>query len=48
MIVANELHAEDAEAQANLHRDRRVRVLALDGWITLKSLLPRKSGAASC
>ena len=43
VLVANELHAEDAEAlKANLHRDRRVRVLALDGWITLKSLLPPK------
>jgi 23S rRNA (adenine2030-N6)-methyltransferase len=41
VLVANELQAEDAEAlKANLHRDRRVRVLALDGWIALKALLP--------
>ena len=40
-LVANELHRDDAKAlEAALGRDRRVKVLNLDGWIALKSLLP--------
>ena len=41
VLVANELHPEDALAlKAAIGRDRRVKLLALDGWMTLKSLLP--------
>lgn len=43
VLVANELHPEDGEhLKAALARDRRVKLLALDGWIALKSLLPPK------
>jgi 23S rRNA (adenine2030-N6)-methyltransferase len=43
MLVVNELHPEDAEhLKAALGRDRRVRLLQLDGWVALKSLLPPK------
>ena len=42
-LVVNELHPEErAHLQAALGRDRRVRTMALDGWIALKSLLPPK------
>lgn len=42
-LVANELHPEErAELERALARDRRVKVLGLDGWIALKSLLPPK------
>ena len=42
-LLANELHPEErAHLQAALGRDRRVKVMALDGWIALKSLLPPK------
>ncbi|MGH1418479.1 MAG: 23S rRNA (adenine(2030)-N(6))-methyltransferase RlmJ [Hyphomicrobiaceae bacterium] len=42
-LVANEFHAEDSRELARLFaRDRAVKVLALDGWIALKSLLPLK------
>jgi 23S rRNA (adenine2030-N6)-methyltransferase len=42
-LVANELHPEErAELEAALGRDRRVKVMGLDGWIALKSLLPPK------
>lgn len=40
-LVVNELHPEDAaELKAHFARDRQTKVLALDGWIALKSLLP--------
>ena len=43
MLVANELHPEErSELEAALGRDRRVKVMGLDGWIALKSLLPPK------
>ncbi len=42
-LVANELHPEDAAALAALFaRDRQTKVLALDGWTAVKSLLPPK------
>jgi len=40
-LVLNELHPEDcAELRELFARDRRVKVLELDAWIALKSLLP--------
>jgi 23S rRNA (adenine2030-N6)-methyltransferase len=46
-LVANELHPEDlASLKATLGRDRRVKLLALDGWLALKSLLPPKERRA--
>lgn len=43
MLVANELHPEErGELERALGRDRRVKVMALDGWVALKSLLPPK------
>ncbi|NJO32430.1 MAG: 23S rRNA (adenine(2030)-N(6))-methyltransferase RlmJ [Rhodospirillales bacterium] len=43
VLVANELHPEDWTAlKAALGCDRRVKLLALDGWMALKSLLPPK------
>jgi 23S rRNA (adenine2030-N6)-methyltransferase len=40
-LVVNELHPEDGLELRNLSaRDRHTTVLALDGWIALKSLLP--------
>ncbi len=42
-LVVNELQPEErAHLQVQLGRDRRVKVMALDGWIALKSLLPPK------
>jgi 23S rRNA (adenine2030-N6)-methyltransferase len=42
-LVANELHPEDVERlKGALRRDRRAKVLCLDAWIALKSLLPPK------
>jgi len=42
-LVANELHPEDALRLKELFaRDRQTKVLQLDGWIALKSLLPPK------
>jgi 23S rRNA (adenine2030-N6)-methyltransferase len=42
-LVANELHPEEyARLKAVVGRDRRVKVLALDGWLALKSQLPPK------
>ena len=42
-LVANELHPEDHAELAKLFvRDRETKVLALDGWVALKSLLPPK------
>jgi 23S rRNA (adenine2030-N6)-methyltransferase len=40
-LVANELHPEDRQVlEAELGRDRAVRVMGLDAWVALKSLLP--------
>jgi 23S rRNA (adenine2030-N6)-methyltransferase len=42
-LVANELHPEEhARLKAAVGRDRRVKVLALDGWLALKAQLPPK------
>lgn len=42
-IVLNELHPVDAaELAARYAGDKRVKVLSLDGWMALKSLLPPK------
>jgi 23S rRNA (adenine2030-N6)-methyltransferase len=42
-LVANELHPEDAAAlRRTLARDRRAKVLGLDGWLALKAQLPPK------
>ncbi len=42
-LVANELHPDDGAALAALFaRDRQTKVLALDGWTAVKSLLPPK------
>ena len=42
-LVVNELHADDRVRLAELFaRDGQVKVLGLDGWIALKSLLPPK------
>jgi 23S rRNA (adenine2030-N6)-methyltransferase len=43
VLIGNELHPEDAAAlRAAVGRDPRVKVLALDGWTALRSLLPPK------
>lgn len=43
MLAANELHPEDgAKLKSVLGRDRRVKLLAIDGWFALRSLLPPK------
>jgi 23S rRNA (adenine2030-N6)-methyltransferase len=40
-LIGNELHSEErAHLQAALGKDRRIKVMGLDGWIALKSLLP--------
>ena len=42
-LVANELHPEDAATlRRALARDRRAKVLGLDGWLALKAQLPPK------
>ncbi len=42
-LVVNELHPEDHLAlKEQFARDRQTKVLQLDGWITLKSLMPPK------
>lgn len=42
-LVANELHPEDAATLGRvLARDRRAKVLGLDGWLALKAQLPPK------
>jgi 23S rRNA (adenine2030-N6)-methyltransferase len=42
-MIANELHPEDGKAlRAALGRDRRIKVMALDGWVAVRSLLPPK------
>ncbi|HEY1243580.1 MAG TPA: 23S rRNA (adenine(2030)-N(6))-methyltransferase RlmJ [Hyphomicrobiaceae bacterium] len=43
VLVANELHPDEyARLKTAAGRDRRVRVLALDGWLALRSQLPPK------
>lgn len=42
-LVANELHPDDAAAlRRTLARDKRAKVLELDGWLALKAQLPPK------
>jgi 23S rRNA (adenine2030-N6)-methyltransferase len=42
-LVLNELHPEEhARLKAEVGRDRRAKVLALDGWLALKAQLPPK------
>ena len=42
-LIANELHPEErASLEQALGADRRVKVMALDAWVALKSLLPPK------
>ena len=42
-LIANELHPEErARLKAAIGSDRRVKVMALDAWVALKSLLPPK------
>jgi 23S rRNA (adenine2030-N6)-methyltransferase len=46
-LVANELHPEDhAELTRIFARDRQTKILRLDGWMALKSLLPPKERRA--
>jgi 23S rRNA (adenine2030-N6)-methyltransferase len=48
-LVANELHAEDVETlQRQLRKVPDTKVLNLDAWQAVKSLLPLRSGAARC
>jgi 23S rRNA (adenine2030-N6)-methyltransferase len=43
VLIANELHPEDREhLKAAIGSDRRAKVMALDGWVALRSLLPPK------
>src|SRR5690606_21420563 len=42
-LIVNEAHPEDAARLAALFaKDRQTKVLALDGWMALKALLPPK------
>jgi 23S rRNA (adenine2030-N6)-methyltransferase len=42
-LIANERHPEEwASLKAAIGADRRVKLMALDGWVALKSLLPPK------
>ena len=42
-LIANELHPEErARLKAAIGGDRRAKVMALDAWVALKSLLPPK------
>ena len=42
-LIANELHPEElAHLKAAVGADRRAKVMALDAWVALKSLLPPK------
>lgn len=46
-LVFNELHPEDRERlRRGFARDRRVKILGLDAWIALKSLLPPRERRA--
>jgi 23S rRNA (adenine2030-N6)-methyltransferase len=41
VLIANELHPEDASVLKSVFaKDRRVKVMTLDGWTALKALLP--------
>ena len=43
ILIANELHPEElAHLKATVGADRRAKVMALDAWVALKSLLPPK------
>jgi 23S rRNA (adenine2030-N6)-methyltransferase len=43
ILAVNELHLQDfEELKALFSRDRQTRVLGLDGWVAIKSLLPPK------
>jgi 23S rRNA (adenine2030-N6)-methyltransferase len=43
VLIANELHPEDRAAlKAAIGSDRRVKVMGLDAWVAIKSLLPPK------
>jgi 23S rRNA (adenine2030-N6)-methyltransferase len=43
MLVANELHPDDhRQLEAHFDKDRQAKVLGVDGWHALKSLLPPK------
>jgi 23S rRNA (adenine2030-N6)-methyltransferase len=43
VLIANELHPEDrAQLKTALGRDRRAKVMELDGWVALRALLPPK------
>ena len=43
VLVANELHPDDgATLEAAIGGDRRARLMAIDGWTALRSLLPPK------
>jgi 23S rRNA (adenine2030-N6)-methyltransferase len=42
-LIANELHPEDARRlAATFRRDRQTKVMAIDGWLAVRSLLPPK------
>ena len=42
-LIANELHEDDRKhLEAAIGRDARAKVMGLDGWVALKSLLPPK------
>jgi 23S rRNA (adenine2030-N6)-methyltransferase len=42
-LIANELHPEDVRhLAATFSRDRQTKVMAIDGWLAVKSLLPPK------
>jgi 23S rRNA (adenine2030-N6)-methyltransferase len=46
-LVANELHPQDfLELKAAIGTDRRAKIMALDAWVALKSLLPPKERRA--
>ncbi len=43
VLVINEIHPDEREQlRAVIGRDRRVKVMELDGWVALRSLLPPK------
>ncbi|KAB2920818.1 MAG: 23S rRNA (adenine(2030)-N(6))-methyltransferase RlmJ [Hyphomicrobiaceae bacterium] len=43
VLIVNEIHPDELEQlRAAVGRDRRVKVMELDGWVALRSLLPPK------
>ena len=42
VLIANELHPEDVRAEGRPRARPRAKVMALDGWVALKALLPPK------